>query len=565
MHRTPPSDAGFSLVETLTSIAIIGVVMTALTTFFVSTTTTLNKERGLQTAVRLAHDGVDLVKSLPGSSIVSGRGEKDVVEQFRQLKAGDIPGLGSLNLQGLLDTMTPASDSRLGPLAASVAPVLPVAADPQTFNNATFKRYYVVGSCQMPLGGTVCSLLSLPGVLLKFYRVVVAVTWDNDRGCANTGGVCSYVTQTLVSAAPTDPIFNPSITITPPLPDNPGNQAVDEIGVPMPAPLVMTATTAYPPLTWSAENLPPGVTITPAGVINGTPTAAGIYVVRVVVTDAASNNDASFNWTVAPLPVLAPAAQTWDAGAAASYQVPLTGGLPPYAWTATGLPAGLTINAATGLITGTSTATGAAAAANVTVKVTDKNLKTHSVTFKWNTKVAVQYPNAATPISLTKGALYNGAVSGYGGSGTYTWTAKDLPPGLAVSSAGLVSGTVNASSRYLVTLTVTDSLGATNSVLVPVNITTPAGQLQVTSPAMTPTPDRTSVKGTAITALGPAAAGGTAPYTWAAAGLPTGLTFSSTTNKITGTPTTAGSYPVTLTVTDKVGAKSIFMFLWTIT
>jgi hypothetical protein len=82
---------------------------------------------------------------------------------------------------------------------------------------------------------------------------------------------------------------------------------------------------------------------------------------------------------------------------------------------------------------------------------------------------------------------------------------------------------------------------------------------------MTPTPDRTNVKSTAITALAMTASGGTTPYTWTATNLPPGLTFSGSTNKITGTPTTAGSYPVTLTVTDKVGARSIFMFVWTIT
>ncbi len=571
MRRTPSAEAGFSLVETLTSIAIMGVVMTALTTFFVSTTATLNKQRGLQTAVRFAHDGVDLAKSLPGASVVAGRSLKDVTEQIRELKDGEIPGLGGLgNLGGLdvtalLATMTPAADPKLGSLADSPNAVLPIVPKVLDFNRTKFSRHFFVGSCQMPLGGTDCGLLSLPGILLNFYRVVVAVTWENDRACPKTGGVCSYVTQTLVSAAPTDPVFNPSVTVTAPLPDNPGNQNVDEVTVPMPRPLVLTATTAYPPLTWSAENLPPGVTITPAGVINGTPTTAGTYVVRVIVTDALSGNDASFNWTVAALPAVTPATQTWDAGARATYAVPMTGGLAPYAWTATGLPAGLTIDPATGIITGTATATGAAARATVTVKVTDKNLKAGSATFTWNTKVAVQFPNASTPISLTKGTPYSGAVSGYGGSGTYTWTASNLPPGLSLSTAGLVSGTVTGSTRYLVTLTVTDSLGATNSSLVPVNIATPAGQLQVTAPAMTPTPDRTNVKGTAITVIDPKASGGTTPYTWTVGNLPPGVTFNSTTTRISGTPTTAGSYPVTITVTDKVGARSIFMFLWTIT
>ena len=47
------------------------------------------------------------------------------------------------------------------------------------------------------------------------------------------------------------------------------------------------------------------------------------------------------------------------------------------------------------------------------------------------------------------------------------------------------------------------------------------------------------------------ATGGTTPYTWAATGLPNGLTVSN--GAITGTPTVAGSFPVTLKVTDSSG------------
>ncbi len=45
-----------------------------------------------------------------------------------------------------------------------------------------------------------------------------------------------------------------------------------------------------------------------------------------------------------------------------------------------------------------------------------------------------------------------------------------------------------------------------------------------------------------------AATGGTAPYSWAATGLPTGITVSG--NKLLGTPTSAGTKSVELTVTD---------------
>lgn len=41
-----------------------------------------------------------------------------------------------------------------------------------------------------------------------------------------------------------------------------------------------------------------------------------------------------------------------------------------------------------------------------------------------------------------------------------------------------------------------------------------------------------------------------------AAGLPPGITYSSTDDEFTGTPTTAGTYTVTLTATDKYGATN---------
>src|SRR6202044_770514 len=52
--------------------------------------------------------------------------------------------------------------------------------------------------------------------------------------------------------------------------------------------------------------------------------------------------------------------------------------------------------------------------------------------------------------------------------------------------------------------------------------------------------------------------------TYAAAGLPAGLSISSSTGLISGTPTTAGSSSVTVTVTDGTGAKGTASFTWTI-
>ncbi len=75
-----------------------------------------------------------------------------------------------------------------------------------------------------------------------------------------------------------------------------------------------------------------------------------------------------------------PGAQTSTAGTADTLQLAATGGSTPYSWSATGLPAGLTVNASTGLISGTPTT---AATSTVTAKVTDAAGKTASVSFSW--------------------------------------------------------------------------------------------------------------------------------------------------------------------------------------
>jgi hypothetical protein len=63
------------------------------------------------------------------------------------------------------------------------------------------------------------------------------------------------------------------------------------------------------------------------------------------------------------------------------------------------------------------------------------------------------------------------------------------------------------------------------------------------------------------------ASGGTSPYTWSATGLPAGLTLSASTGQITGTPTTAGTYNVTVTATDSAStpASGSTSFTWTVT
>ncbi|MFD8599524.1 M4 family metallopeptidase [Kitasatospora sp. NPDC059646] len=61
------------------------------------------------------------------------------------------------------------------------------------------------------------------------------------------------------------------------------------------------------------------------------------------------------------------------------------------------------------------------------------------------------------------------------------------------------------------------------------------------------------------------ATGGTAPLTYSATGLPTGLSINSSTGVITGTATAAGTYNVTVTAKDSAAKTGTASFTWTVT
>lgn len=82
--------------------------------------------------------------------------------------------------------------------------------------------------------------------------------------------------------------------------------------------------------------------------------------------------------TVAALVVATAALPSQPTGTAYNFTVTATGGTPPYNWSATNLPAGLTINASSGLISGTITS--AAGTFNVDITVADSVGSTNTST-----------------------------------------------------------------------------------------------------------------------------------------------------------------------------------------
>ncbi|WP_434587486.1 putative Ig domain-containing protein [Streptomyces sp. A5-4] len=143
------------------------------------------------------------------------------------------------------------------------------------------------------------------------------------------------------------------------------------------------------------------------------------------------------------------------------------GGTAPYTWSASGLPAGLTIDKSTGTISGATTTAGTG---QVTVTATDQAAKSGSTSWTWTVgdtgggDLALQNPGSQTvytgkPVAVTLKAS--------GGAGSRTFTATGLPRGLTIDRAsGAVSGTPSAWGIHNSRVTVTDSAAESASVAV---------------------------------------------------------------------------------------------------
>ena len=62
-----------------------------------------------------------------------------------------------------------------------------------------------------------------------------------------------------------------------------------------------------------------------------------------------------------------------------------------------------------------------------------------------------------------EGESYSAQLSASGGSAPYTFTAQNLPPGLALSPAGQFSGTPQGGLEQGISITVTDAMGCTST------------------------------------------------------------------------------------------------------
>jgi hypothetical protein len=227
------------------------------------------------------------------------------------------------------------------------------------------------------------------------------------------------------------------------------------------------------------------------------------------------------------------------------------------------LPAGLTMSSTTGAITGTPTAV--SAATTYTVTVTDANSTTATATFSLTVSSAVTATTAIATTTLTATHLATPftPVTGAGGTAPLHYSVLPaLPATLTMNTTtGQITGTPGAASAATVyTVTVTDANAETATATFSLTV---SGSVTAT----TAVPTTVLTENHVATAFTPVTgAGGTAPLAYSVLPvLPAGLTMSTTTGAVAGTPTVVSAATVyTVTVTDADNATATATFSLTV-
>jgi hypothetical protein len=331
----------------------------------------------------------------------------------------------------------------------------------------------------------------------------------------------------------------------------------------------------------SSGALPAGLSITQqfnetkAAIISGTPTTAGGFSFYLSVDYnaapgcAKSSSDNGFIININPaVPrlVLQPEQSGVPSSTVGSpFSLQMTSNLPDAkAWsiTAGALPAGLTIDPSTGLISGTPMVPGtfpftvAATLTNDTLKTPPRS-DTKALTITVRSPLTISGPAGSGSTAMPPaevGVLFEAPFQVSGGNEVYgSWTTSSvLPEGLTLSPDGMITGRPREAGRFAFTLTITDTEIPTPRTVSFSGLIVVAPRLDVATQKLRP--GRVGKLYRAKLA----SSGGVKPTMWRVktGPLPRGVRLDRKLGVLAGTPRKAGTYRVVFEVTDELGVTS---------
>jgi hypothetical protein len=257
----------------------------------------------------------------------------------------------------------------------------------------------------------------------------------------------------------------PRLTVTTPsLPDANINQSYT-------APALTASGDTVNSWTLASGTLPPGLTLAANGVISGTPTQPGLFGFAVQANGNGTSDTRGLSiFVVAPLELqslLGKKAPTagWTSkkavNAALVTGVKAVGGRAPYAFSSTGaLPPGITLNTATGAITGAGTAAGRF---DATIAVTDATGAKASVPWRFTIVPLLDFAKLrGLPVGRID-RLYSGRipVTGKDARTAEFAISGKIPPGLELDeTTGRLTGTLLKAGTYRVRIYAFSESGA---------------------------------------------------------------------------------------------------------
>lgn len=234
------------------------------------------------------------------------------------------------------------------------------------------------------------------------------------------------------------------------------------------------------PFTWTKTggNLPPGLNLTSAGVIQGTATATGNYSFTAQAADSESptqviaiNLQITVNGSAGTLAVTTSSLPGGTINTPYNALLNANGGITPYTWSISSgaLPAGLSLNASNGLISG---APGAAGLTNLTVKITDaqNNQATQSLSISVNTGDANGTLNGSYAV-VFQGFDHGNRIAAAAsftadGNGHITGGETDTSSTTGVQHTTIISGTYSIGANGLGQASWTDNTGGGSQMLI---------------------------------------------------------------------------------------------------